>query len=99
MKQGIRQATCRRQSPKMIWDNCRQWVATIRRLTALDISQLDGRVPEEFVLGTTPDISVYALFDWYEYVYYWNPIAEFTHEKKFLGQWIGVAEISTDTMA
>ena len=29
------------------------------------MAQLGGRVPEEFVLGTTPDISVYALFDWY----------------------------------
>ena len=69
----------------MIWDYCGQWVAAIRILTALDIAQLDGRVPAEFVLGTTPDISVYALFEWYEYVYYWNPIATFPHEKKCLG--------------
>ena len=38
-------------------------------------------------------------FYWYEYVYYWNPIATFPHEKKFLGRWIGVAEVSTDIMA
>ena len=65
----------------------------------MDIAQLDGRIPEEFVLGTTPDISVYALFDWYEYVYYWNPIAAFYNEKKCIGRWIGVAEVSTDIMA
>ena len=56
-------------------------------------------MPEYFVLGTTPDISVYALFEWYEYVYYWNPIAAFPPEKKCLDKWIGVAEVSTDIMA
>ena len=56
-------------------------------------------MPEYFVLGTTPDISVYAFFDRYEYVYYWNPIAAFPHEKKCLDRWIGVAEVSTDIMA
>ena len=50
-------------------------------------------------MGTTPDISVYSLFDWYEYVYYWNPISTFRHEKKCLGLWIGVSEVSTDIMA
>ena len=84
LKQGIRRATCRRRSPKRIWYYCGQRVAAIRRLTALDIAQLDEQVPEEFVLDTTPDISVYSLFDWYEYVYYWNPIAAFSHEKNSL---------------
>ena len=99
LKQGIRRATRLRQYPKRIWDYYVQWVSAIRRLTELDIAQLDGRVPEEFVIGTTPDISVYALFDWYQYVYYWNPIYAFPHEKKCLGRWIGVAEVSTDIMA
>ena len=63
LKQGIRQATRCRRSTKRIWDYCGQWVAAIRRLTALDIAQLDGQVPEEFLLSTTPYIPVYALFD------------------------------------
>ena len=99
MKQGIRRSTCCRQYPKRIWDYYVQWVSAIIRLTELDIAQLDGRVPEEFVIGTTPDISVYTLFDWYKYVYYWNPISAFPHENKCLGRWIGVAEVSTDIMA
>ena len=32
-------------------------------------------------------------------MHYWNPIAAFPHEKKCLGRWIGVAEVSTDIMA
>ena len=75
------------------------WVAAIRRLTALEMPQLQGRVPEEDVLGSTPDISQYAQFDWYEPVMYWDPISGFPHEQKLLGRWIGVAKVSTDLMA
>ena len=74
-------------------------MAAIRRLTALDLPQLQGRVPDEDVLGPTPDISQYAQFDWYEPVLYWDPVGRFPHEQKLLGRWIGVAEVSTDLMA
>jgi hypothetical protein len=74
-------------------------VAAIRRLTALDMPQLQGRVPDEDVLGSTPDISQYAQFDWYEPVLYWDPVGTFPHEQKLLGRWLGVAEVSTDLMA
>jgi hypothetical protein len=61
--------------------------------------QLQGRVPDEDVLGSTPDISQYAQFDWYEPVLYWDPVGTFPHEQKLLGRWLGVAEVSTDLMA
>ena len=99
IKQGIQRATRRKRSPKRLWCYCGQWVAAVRRLTALDLPQLDGRVPEEFVMGSTPDISPYAQFDWYEPVWYIMPEAKFPHEKKRLGRWLGIAEVSTDVMA
>ena len=68
----------------------------IRHLTALNIPQLEGRVPEEAVTGNTPDISLYAQFDWYEYVWYYDPVVQFPFEKKLLGRWLGVAESSTN---
>jgi hypothetical protein len=75
-------------------------VTAIRRLTALDLPQLQGdRVPDEDVLGSTLDISQYAQFNWYEPVLYWDPVGSFPHEQKLLGRWIGVAEVSTDLMA
>jgi hypothetical protein len=82
-----------------VWDYCATSVAAIRRHTALDIPELRGRVPVEYVHGYTPDISAYALFDWYEYVYFYEPTAEIPHERKVLGRWLGVAESSTDIMA
>jgi hypothetical protein len=70
----------------------------IRQLTALNMPQLEGRVPEEAISGHTPDISPYAQFNWYEYVWYHDPIASFPYKKKPLGRWLSVAECSIDIM-
>jgi hypothetical protein len=70
---------------------CGKSVTAIRRLTALNLPQLQGRVPDEHVLGCTPDISQYAQFDWYEPVLYWDPVGSFPYEQKLFGRWIGVA--------
>jgi hypothetical protein len=53
----------------------------------------------EYVEGSTPDISAYAMFDWYQPVYYYTPVLEFLFECKAIGRWIGVAEDCTDDMA
>jgi hypothetical protein len=51
------------------------------------------------VNGSSPDISSYGQFDWYEPVYFWDPVKGFPYEKKRIGRWIGVAENYTDIMA
>jgi hypothetical protein len=91
IKRGIKRAMLRSRSPKRLWDFCGQWVAAIRRLTAHDISGLHDRVPSEAIEGNTPDISEYAQFDWYEYVWYLDPAVQFPDDAKKLGRWIGVA--------
>jgi hypothetical protein len=91
IKKGIRRATRRTGSPYRLWDYCGQWVSAIRRLTAHDITSLDGRVPAELIEGNTPDISEYAQFDWYEPVWYKDPAIPFPKDNRRLGRWIGVA--------
>lgn len=100
LKQGIRRATGRAKSPKRLWDYCGEWVAAIRRVTALDLPQLEGEVPETHVRGTTTDISSLALFDWYEPVEYHMPTNGFPNAKRLLGRFVGVAaEVTIDEMA
>ena len=68
----------------------------MRRLPALDIISLNGRVLEEHRVGDTPYISKYAQFDWYGWVKYYDP-AE-TGDKKAkskLGSFCGVKECRT----
>jgi Reverse transcriptase (RNA-dependent DNA polymerase) len=91
IKRGIKRSTLRARSPKRLWDYCGEWVAAIRRLTAHDIPTLQGRVPSEIIESNTPDISEYAQFEWYEYVWYLDPAVQFPEDAKKLGRWIGVA--------
>jgi hypothetical protein len=99
LKVGIRRATRRQGSPKRLWCYCAQWVAGVRRLTALDIPDLEGRVPAEVVTGSTPDITAYVQFDWYEHVFYWDPAVKFPDDRKLIGRWLGVAEVAIDELA
>jgi hypothetical protein len=39
-------------------------------MTAHDFPELDGMPPEEAVHNHMADISAYAQFDWFEYVWY-----------------------------
>jgi hypothetical protein len=91
IKKGIQRATQRAMSPKRLWDYCGEWVTGIRRLTAHHIPSLHDRVPCEAIEGNTPDISEYAQFDRYQYVWYHDPAVRFPDDPKKLGQWIGVA--------
>jgi hypothetical protein len=92
IKRGIRRATKRARSPKRLWDYCGQWVVAIRRMTAHDLPELDGMPPEEAVHNRMADISAYAQFDWYEYVWYIDRSDDATQSTRKLGRWIGVAE-------
>jgi hypothetical protein len=99
IKKNVRRTIRRTGTPLRLWPQCTEWCTAIRRLTASTIPQLKGRTPYEYVLGSTPDISPYALFDWYQPIYYLTPTIEYPHERKCVGRWIGVAENCTDYMA
>ena len=75
--------------PRRLWCYLCKWVAAIRGLTAKSSSS-DCRVPVEPRLGDTPDISEYAQFDWYQYVWVIEP-RKGEMDKKKLMRYIGVA--------
>jgi len=61
-------------------------------MTAHDDPALNGLTPDENVHGRMRDISAYAQFDWYEYVWYIDPPSDIGESRRHLGCWIGVAE-------
>lgn len=79
-------------APKRLWCHCGNWVTGIRRHTALDMPQLKGKTPTAHQTGRIDDISAWAMFDWYQPVWYWTPTKDFPHDKKEMGRWIGVDE-------
>jgi hypothetical protein len=56
-------------------------------------------MPEEHTIGSTPDISTYAMFDWYQIVEYLTPVNKYPEQKQTLGRWIGISENCIDEMA
>ena len=82
-----------------MWCFAAEWTSALRRLTASDIPSLDNRVPEEEVSGSTPDISAYAMFDFFQPVWHYTPTGEFPYQRKKLGYFLGVYEASIDEMA
>ena len=76
IKKGIKRHTRRMNSPKRLWCYLGEYVAALRRLTAHDLPELDGMVPEARYNGGFADISEYCQFDWYQYVWYIDPKQE-----------------------
>ena len=99
IKRFIRRKIKQMRAPKRLWGYAGKWGAAIRRLTALDIPELEGRTPTERITGSTPNITPYLMFDWYQPVYYHQPVAAFPHEKREMGRLIGVADNATDHLA
>ena len=98
-KRFTRKILHKTKAPLRLWSYASKWGAAIRRLTALDIPELDGRTPYEHVTGSTPNITPYAMFDWYQPVYFHQPVAGYPHQKRVIGRLIGVADNCTDELA
>ena len=99
LKKKVRTMMRKTGSPKRLWCYCGELAAALRRLTASQQFDLQGRTPYEHVHGSTPDISAYALFSWYEPVFYLDPASSFPEEKKDVGLWLGIEESCVDIMA
>ena len=59
-KQGAGLKQAKMKSPGKLWDHCIELEANIRSHTALDIYELEGRVPETMLSGQTADISLFV---------------------------------------
>jgi hypothetical protein len=62
-----------------------------RSLTALNIYILEGQVPETIMSGQTGDVSPWAVFSWYEWVYFYDSAVPFPNDSKVLGRDLGPA--------
>jgi hypothetical protein len=76
------------KAPKMLWDFCTSYVADLRSMTVTDLYRLQGRTPWEIVTGNTPDISEYITYEWYDPVWYYDPLVRFPEEQKQLARWL-----------
>ena len=75
-------------TPARLWDYCWEFVASLISLTASDHPRLDGNTPYATVHGSTPNITEYLYFKWYQWVWYNDPS---NPETQLLGRWLGPA--------
>jgi hypothetical protein len=68
VKKGVTRTLVQTEAPIRTWDWCMEWESAVRSLTALDIYQLNGRVPHALISGETPDISQYCEFGFWQWV-------------------------------
>jgi hypothetical protein len=58
------------RSPKVLWDYCLKLSSKVHLVTAHNLYQLKGQVPETLMTGSTADISHLCEFSWYQWVMY-----------------------------
>jgi hypothetical protein len=76
-------------TPVEFWCYAIEWAARILSLTAKNLPALKSRTPEEAMVGHTPDISEFAHYTWFEWVWY-RDVAAYPETSISLGRWIGV---------
>ena len=67
IRKDMRHTRTSKGSPKRLWGFLGQFIAGKRQRTASTIPHNMGRTPFELVHGYTPDISLYACHEWYEF--------------------------------
>ena len=88
IKSRCRDMMRRTNTPVVLWDYCIEYNSDLRSLTASNNVELAGRTPFEKVMGYTPDISEQVEFEWYQWVWYNDPVAQ---DRTKLGRWLGPA--------
>ena len=99
LKRFTRKKIQQTKAPRRLWLHAGKWGAAIRRLSALNISELDDRTPCEHITGSTPNITLHCMFDWYQQVHFHQPVSGHPHQKRELDRLIGVADNCTDELA
>ena len=77
------------QTPIRLFNHELMCACDIRNLTESSSVTMKGRTPFEVTLGYSPDISEYTIFEWYQYIWYWEPE---NPQKQMLGRWLGVED-------
>ena len=76
-------------APSYVWPDCVSWLVDCHNFCAHEA--LGYRTPYEKRHGTTPDISAYILFHFWEKIYYHSPDNSFPESKELPGYFLGVA--------
>ena len=83
-------------APEYVWPDCVEWLVSCHNVTAHEA--LGYRTPYEKRHGSTPDISAFILFHFWEKIYYHAPDNSFPESKELPGYFLGVANNVGDAL-
>ena len=83
-------------APNYVWSFCMLWIADVHNIVAHEA--LEYRTPYEKRHGTTPDISAYILFHFWEQILYLDSEQSYPDSKELPGYFLGVAKHSGDAL-
>ena len=90
-KLGAARQMAKKRVPMRLWCYAVEHYSNLHSLTVPGMYRNKGRTGNEMVYGSTPDISEYVEFQFYDYCFYWDTPQSFPNEKKHMGRWLGIA--------
>ena len=81
----------RKNVPLRLWCYSLEYSTELSSLLVPNQYRNKGRSGYEMVFGSTPDISEYVEFEFYDYCWFWDTPQSYPHEKKQIGRWLGIA--------
>ena len=90
-KLGAARQMAKKRVPMRLWCYAVEHYSDLHSLTVPGMYRNKGRTGNEMVYGSTPDISEYVEFQFYDYCFYWDTPQSFPNEKKHMGRWLGIA--------
>ena len=90
-KLGSSKLMIRKKAPLRFWCYGMEYYCDLSTIMVPGMYRNKGRSGYEMVFGSTPDISEYVEFEFYDYCWYWDTPQDYPHEKKQIGRWLGIA--------
>ena len=90
-KLGSSKLMVRKKVPLRFWCYAMEYFCDLSSVTVPGMYRNKGRTGYELVFGSTPDISEYVEFEFYDYCWYWDTPQDYPHEKRQVGRWLGIA--------
>ena len=96
LKKGLNIMMDRTGTPDKLWFLCLEYLIELHNHRAAE--SLKWKTSIEIAFGETPDISSLIQFKWFEYLYYYEPTAEYPDSKERIGRFVGIAPNTGDAM-
>jgi len=81
--------------PIPLWDHALEYAVSLNNRIYHPCPRLGGRTPHEITMGSTPDISAFITYGFYDHVWYIvMPVPKFPEPRRKIGRFLGPSKTS-----